>query len=124
MKLVLLESRYAVCKLPPDAALPSWARGAFVSLTRTPEELSVVCLENAVSKEVQREEGWRLLKVAGPLLFSQIGILAALTAPLAEAGVSIFVISTFNTDYLLVKDARLTEAISALEAAGHSLEGA
>ena len=121
---MLLESRYAVCKLPPDAALPSWARGAFVSLTRTPEELSVVCLENAVSKEVQREEGWRLLKVAGPLLFSQIGILAALTAPLAEAGVSIFVISTFNTDYLLVKDARLTEAISALEAAGHSLEGA
>ena len=101
-----------------------WALGkdAFSSITRTSEELSIVCAESLVPKGVKHEAGWRLFKVDGPLDFALTGVLASVVAPLAQAGISIFSIATFNTDYVLVKDARIAEAVKALQSAGHSVK--
>jgi hypothetical protein len=117
--LILLPDPYAVCRLPPDAETPSWAGGAFVSITRTAQELSVVCRADAVPAGVRHEGGWRGLRVAGTLDFALVGVLASLLGPLAAAGVSVFVVSTFDTDYVLVRGQQLPEALAALSAAGH-----
>ena len=79
-------------------------RGAFTSITRTPDELSIVCDEDAVPADIKAERGWRTLRIEGPIPFEMVGVAAALLSPLAEAGISIFLVSTFDTDYLLVKD--------------------
>ncbi|HEX7964323.1 MAG TPA: ACT domain-containing protein [Gammaproteobacteria bacterium] len=118
LTLKLLVGRYTVCKLEPDAAVPSTLTlGAqeFLSITRTADELSVVCPEALVPKDAKAEHGWRAFKVQGPLDFSLTGIIAALTAPLAEAKISVFTVATFDTDYLLVREKDLEGAISALE---------
>jgi hypothetical protein len=125
LSLVVLPGSYAVCRLSlgepmlgepmPDAALP----GDFVSVTRTRDEVSVVCHEQQAPAGANVEAGWRCLKVEGPLDFALTGVLAALAAPLAEAGVSIFAVSTYDTDYLLVKAEALERAVAALETAGH-----
>jgi hypothetical protein len=121
--LLLLEDRFAVCQLALDAPGPAWATaGAFSSITRTHDELSVVCAEEAVPKEVTCERGWRCLRVAGTIEFSVVGVLTALALPLSEAGVSIFAVSTFDTDYLLVKDKDLPAALDALRHAGHDIQ--
>ncbi len=96
-------------------------RGGFFSIMRTPDELSGVCEEQSVPADVPAERGRRLMRVVGPLDFSLTGVLASLAVPLAEAQVSIFVISTYNTDYLLVSESDTEKAISALEQAGHSI---
>lgn len=114
MNLALLEGTFIVCRLAPDDALPP----RFFSATRTAEELSLVCLEQDAPQHARQESGWSCLRVAGPLDFALTGILASLAVPLAEAGVSIFAISTFDTDYLLVKTASLATALDALRAAG------
>lgn len=119
LELTLIEGRFAVCRLAPDAARPAWAAQGFSSVTRTSDELSVVCAEDAVPPGVQREPGWRILQVAGPLEFGLTGILLSVARPLAEAGVSIFAISTFDTDYVMVRESSVEKAIGALEAAGH-----
>jgi uncharacterized protein len=126
LTLQLLEGTLAVCRLGPRVTVPEWAlaAGPFGSVTRTPEELSIVCPEHRVPPDVQCEKGWRALKVQGPLDFGLTGILDALTDPLARSGVSIFAVSTFDTDYLLVREACLEEALAALRAAGHSLGAA
>jgi hypothetical protein len=122
LTLTLLDGKFAVCRLDADAPLPGWiAGGPLVSITRTAEELSVVCPEAAVPEGVCCERGWRCLRVAGMLDFSLVGVLAALAAPLAEAGVSVFAVSTFDTDYLLVKGQNLGRAAAALRQAGHSV---
>lgn len=121
MQLTLLPPPLAVCRLDAAADLPLWAIGRFVSCTRTDEELSIVCEAARVPADVRSETGWRAFKVAGPLELAQVGVLSALAAPLAAAGVSVFVVSTFDTDYLLVKEARLAEASRALEATGHTI---
>ena len=109
-------------RLAADAPLPSWATtGDFFSVTRTSDELSVVCLANQVPSGFTAEKGWRALKVQGPFALSEVGILAALSAALAHAKVSLFAISTFDTDYLLVSDKKLDAAIAALRAAGHGV---
>ena len=120
LTLFLLEGRFAVCQLPPGEPFPAWAMGGgFFSLTRTGDELSVVSAEGAAPDGTKCEPGWRILQIEGPLDFGLTGILASVAEPLAEAGVSIFAISTFNTDYVMVKDESLEKAIEALEAAGH-----
>jgi len=120
LRLEVLSWVFAVCRLGADAALPDWAlASAFLSITRTSDELSVVCPQEAVPPEVRCEKGWRCLRVEGPLDFSEIGILASLTAVLAAADVSLFAISTFDTDYLLVKDVDLERGVAALREAGH-----
>lgn len=115
----MLDGRLAVCRLPAGAAVPTWATDGLVSVTRTSEELSVVCSERAVPAAATAERGWRCLKVDGRLSFELTGILATLTRPLADARVPVFAISTYDTDYLLVKEDRLTAAYAALEREGH-----
>lgn len=123
MTLSLTPDLLTVCQLPADTALPLWAASdpGFVSITRTSEELSLVCLEGHAPADVKQEPGWRAFKVEGPLDFGLTGILAALLAPLASAGISIFAISTFNTDYILVKADKVEAATQALRTAGHNL---
>lgn len=123
IELTVLPGRLAVCRLEPGAAPPAWAiGGALWSITGTADELSVVCEEGRAPEGVRREAGWRALKVAGPLDFALTGVLSAIAGPLAEAGVSIFAVSTFDTDYVLVKEERLGAAVAALRAAGLAVE--
>src|SRR5262249_53205645 len=106
LTLILVEGRFAICRLGVDATIPPWITAShFVSITRTADELSIVCPQDAVPEGVQSERGWRCLRVVGTMSFSVVGVLASLTVPLAEAGVSIFALSTFDTDYLLLKEA-------------------
>jgi hypothetical protein len=121
LRLTTLAGRLAVCRLAPDAPLPAWASSDFVSITRTADELSVICAESEVPEEATAERGWRALKVEGPLPFEATGIMAGLTRPLAEAGIPLFAVSTYDTDYLLVKDTHLEAASDALEGAGHAV---
>ena len=123
LMLSLLPDTLAVCRLAPDAEVPAWAwRGEPASVTRTRDELSIVCRADVVPQGVRVEPGWRCLKVRGPLDFALTGILAALTAPLAAAGVPVFAVSTFDTDYLLVKTESLDRATEVLRGAGHRVE--
>lgn len=123
--LVVLPGHFAVCRLPPGAEWPAWAAGPLVSLTRTPDELSVVCRAETVPAGTRVEGPWRALRVAGTLEFELTGILAGISGVLAAAGVSCFALSTFDTDYLLVQAADLTRATEALAHAGHDItEGA
>lgn len=127
MNLMLLPGPFAVCRLDADAPLPAWAMAAssmIVSVTRTSSELSIVCAQELIPDGVLSERDWRCLRVEGPLDFSLTGVLLALLAPLAKAGVSIFALSTFDTDYLLVRAAQLDLAIGALSAAGHQVVAA
>jgi hypothetical protein len=124
LELRPMPGRLAVCRLAAGAPVPPWAvAGGWWSLTRTAEELSVVCAEGRVPPGVAREGGWRALAVAGPLDLGATGVLASLAAPLAAAGLSLFAVSTYDTDYLLVKEERLAEALAALEGAGHRVAG-
>ncbi len=123
LRLTLLPDVLAVCRLPADASVPAWAwTGEPASVTRTRDELSVVCRADAVPDGVRCEPGWRCLKVAGPLDFALTGIMAALTAPLAAAGIALFAVSTYDTDYLMVKAETLDRAVDALHGAGHRVE--
>ena len=124
--LSLLPGGFAVCRMPAGAPLPRWARrsGRFFALIRTPDELCVVCAEEDVPGAIQAERGWSLLQVHGPLDFSLVGVLASLALPLAQAGVSIFALSTYDTDYLLVRQSDMERATQALTRAGHRLQGA
>jgi uncharacterized protein len=104
LTLTILPGTYAVCRLDADAALPPWATSSnFFSIFRTAEELCLVCLQSLVPDGVRCERDWRCLQLAGPIPFSTVGVLASLVQPLAEAGISVFAVSTFDTDYLLVK---------------------
>lgn len=124
MNLILLQGRYTICRLPALAPLPSFylqseAKEPFTSVTRTADELSIVCRESILPTTVQEdmkcEIGWSCLKVVGPLDFSLTGVLSALAQPLAVAKISIFAISTYDTDYLMVKEKDVQTAIKVLE---------
>ena len=122
--LAVLPVRMAVCRLGPDEPVPAWAEGARpVSVTRTADELSLVVPEERVPAGVTATRGWRALRVQGTLDFGEVGILASLAAPLAEAGVPIFVLSTHDTDYVLVPGTRLPDAVAALRRSGHRVNG-
>ena len=115
----MLPGRFTVCRLEAAAALPAWAAdGAFLSITRTDQELSIVCPEEHVPADVRSERGFRVLRVDGPLDFSLVGILARIATPLAGAGISIFAISSFDTDHILVREAQLAQSREALSRAG------
>jgi len=122
LTLLVVEGAYAVCRLAADAPRPAWAAGGrFASVTRTPDELSVVCEQDAVPADVRCERGWRALRVAGTLDFAMTGVLASLVGPLAGAGVPVFVISTFDTDYLFLKEQEFARGVEALRQAGHEV---
>lgn len=126
LQITVLPQIAAICKLPPGSAIPAWAlSGTFYSVTATPDELSLVCLQAYVPAEGRTASGynpdWRILKVAGILDFALTGILSGIAAPLAQAGISIFAISTYNTDYVLVKAGRLHEAVRVLLDCGYTI---
>lgn len=124
LPLELLPLRLAVCRLAPDAAMPPWAAGSALScVTRTRSELSVLAEERLVPRDVRAEREYRAFVVNGPLPFDLVGVLASMTAPLADAGVSVFALSTYDTDYVLVKEHDVTRAADVLRAAGHTIAG-
>ena len=105
----------AICRLDADAPIPDWASGAgFVSITRTADELSIVIAEERVPDDVRCERDWKALKVDGPLGFSLVGVLVSICRPLTDAGISVFAISTFDTDYVIVKHAHWARALGVL----------
>jgi uncharacterized protein len=123
LKLTLLPERFAICQLPPEAAIPAWAnQGSFHSITRTADELSLITTDAGIPPDVTCDHDWRAFKIDGPLEFSLTGVLESVARPLADAAISIFAIATYNTDYVLVKSDQLTLAIAALRAAGHTLD--
>ncbi len=125
LEMVALMPRFAVCRLDPSEQIPAWAgRDGFLTISWSPDELSVVCAEEMVPEGVRCELGWRALKLQGPFDFALTGILLAVLAPLAEARIGIFAISTFDTDYVLVKEEHFGRAVDALAAAGHRVRGA
>ena len=124
MDLRVLPERLSVCRLPNGSPWPTPGEGStFYSVTRTESEVSVVCVEDSAPSgdHVRVESDWRALEVAGPLDFGMVGVMAALTAPLADVDVSGFVVSTYDTDYVLVHAAALERAIEALRDAGHAV---
>jgi hypothetical protein len=123
LSLQVLLSEFAVVRLPPDAGLPWWAANSreLLSHTRSLEETSIVCEARRVPGEVQAERGFRALRIEGTIPFQATGVLASLATPLASASVPVFVISTFDTDYLLVPGTLLGTAVQALRGAGHSV---
>jgi hypothetical protein len=122
MKLLLLDGEFGVARLDATQATPDWAaHGSLSSVTRTAEELSIVCGAGAIPAGVQAERGWRCLRVAGRLDFSLTGVLASIARPLAAANVSIFAVSTHDTDYVLVPGKSLAAAMEALSASGHEV---
>jgi hypothetical protein len=122
MNLSVLKDVYGVCRLKPDESVPDWASaGAFYTVSKTFDELSIICQASLIPQGIQVELGWRVMKVEGPLDFDLIGILATLSGSLADRGVSIFAVSTFDTDYLLVKEKDYKNAVEALRDAGHTI---
>jgi uncharacterized protein len=124
LNLSVLGGRFAVLQLGPNSRIPAWAlEGEFFTVSRTSEELSIVCLESNVpaKSNMRLERDWACLKLQGPFEFSLTGILLSVLEPLAKVNVGIFAISTFNTDFVLVKSEHLEAAIVALEGAGHSV---
>jgi len=123
----VLPQRLAVCRVLPGAEIPAWGlAGEFFCVTRTQDELSIVCSENLVPQQdegVVIERGWAALRLEGPFPFAMTGVLASFVQPLAEAEIPVFAISTFDTDYVLVKNESLKPALTALGAAGHQMLG-
>ncbi len=115
LSLLVMPDKIAICQMDKDAIIPSWATSdSFFAIVKTDDELSVVCSASSVPDGVKSDKEWRAFKVEGTLDFSLIGVIASLSNPLAAAKISIFVISTFNTDYFLVKNVDCDKAITVL----------
>ena len=122
--LVVLAGRYAICRLDAGTPIPEWIwQGEFVSVTRTPDELSVVCPESVVPGSVRADRDWRAFRVVGTQDLDLVGVLASLARPIAQADVSLFALATFDTDYLLIRAADMRRAVEALTAAGYEISG-
>ena len=121
MRVRLLPSTYAVCRLDPREAVPEWPRGDFISISRTPEELSIVCDAASAPNDVKAERDWRCFALEGPIPFEVVGVAARITSALADAKVSVFFVSTYDTDYLLVRSSAVDAAITALRSARFDL---
>jgi hypothetical protein len=119
LEIHILTNRLAVCRLPSGSPVPTWASGNFIAVVQTAHETSIVCDKEVVPVDVQCQPGWAALMVVGPLDFALTGVLAAIAVPLADAGVSIFAVSTFDTDYILIPIDRLAIAVRTLSDAGH-----
>lgn len=115
-----LPDAYSIVRLQPDTAIPEWVTGDFTSITRTVEELSIVCCADQVPAHMQGQR-WICLKLEGPFAFSQTGILLSFIEPLSDNGVPIFTIATYDTDYVLLQEEYAGTAMSALQQAGHEL---
>jgi hypothetical protein len=120
LPLVVWPGRWSVSRLPPDAAVPEWAvrPSRLTVIARTAEELSIVAPEDDAPAEIVGERGFRVIKVEGPIPFHATGVIASFATPLASAGIAIFPCSTYDTDYVLVREADLARAVDALRVAG------
>ena len=117
----ILDHDLAIARLEPASKVPATLLGSgrFLTISRTSDEVSIVC-EASLARDFERVElEWRAIKLAGPFAFDQVGILSSVLEPLARANIGIFAISTFDTDYILVKSSCLDAAVSSLQAAGH-----
>ncbi len=124
LKFRRLPGTYAIVRLAPDAPVSDWAtKGGFTSITRTADELSVVCPTENLPRDVQSSHRWLCFKLEGPFAFSLTGVLLSFIAPLSGNGIPIFAISTFDTDYVLVQEPDCDRALDALRKAGHELVG-
>jgi uncharacterized protein len=122
LKFRHLSGLYVIVRLAPDAAIPDWAgRGEFISVTRTADELSIVCPMEDVPEGMKPGPRWVCLKLEGPFPFSQTGVLLSFIEPLSNNGVPIFAISTFDTDYVLVQEEFAITAVRTVQDAGHRL---
>jgi hypothetical protein len=120
LKFQQLPKHYSILRQPPDASIPAWATsGEFTSITRTPEELSIVCPAENIPKNVDPGPRWLCLKLDGPFPFSQTGVLLSFIEPLSNNGIPIFAVSTYDTDYVLIQEEFAAPALAALQAAGH-----
>jgi len=117
LSLQLLDTKLAICKLDKNSPFPMWATRAhdFFSITKTVDELSIVCPEETLPSDTKAERNWRAFKVIGPLDFALTGVLSNLIAPLAQHNISIFAISTYDTDYVLIKEECVTKSIEILK---------
>ncbi len=123
LSLLVLDPMFAICSLKRDSPLPDWATSSdFYSITRTYDELSIVCPQDQVPAGVDINKNWRCLKVQGPLGFSITGILASISMPLSTEGVSVFVFSSYDTDHIMVKQYELEKAVEVLQKAGHTIK--
>lgn len=119
LRFLQLPETFAICRLPVEDGIPAWAvSGILFSVTRAPNELSIICPQANLPERTQASLGWRCLMLEGPFALNEVGVLASVTRPLADAGVSIFAISTYSTDYVLIKQEDLGKAVSTLTAAG------
>ena len=121
LTLRLLSEAYAIWQLPSDAPVPPWPAGAFVCVIRTASELSGVCPSAMTPAGATVDDGWRCLQFVGPFDLTLTGIMVRVAQPLADAGVPIFTLATYNTDYILVPGSRYHDAVAALTAAGHHI---
>lgn len=124
LKLSLLKDVYGICKLPGDSPIPDWTqKGSWYSITQTEKELTIVCPQGVIPARVEYDGNWRGFRIDGSFDFSQIGVISSIAGPLAKAHISIYVISTYDTDYFLVKEANVEQAVTVLTDEGHSIEG-
>lgn len=123
LKFRRLAGPYAIVRLAPKSSVPAWAtEGEFTSITRTPEELSIVCLAGNVPPEIESPHHWMCLKLQGPFPFSLTGVLLSFIQPLSSKDIPIFAISTYDTDYVLIQEEWAGAALNALKHAGHELQ--
>ena len=121
----ILPEHLAICRLDASASVPAWAeQGTFVSVTRTREELTVICPEDRIAPAVEASRDWRAFKLQGPFYLNLVGLLVSVAAPLAQAGVSILPIGTYDTDYVLVRQTQLEAAIRGLRFIGIEVQEA
>lgn len=120
MRIQVFNTEYSVCKVKHPVDLDF--SGGFVSVTRTEDEISVVCETACIPKDAVAEEpGWNMLKICGELDFTLVGVIARITGALSEAGISVFTVSTYNTDYILLKAERLKDAVNVLTESGYQI---
>jgi uncharacterized protein len=123
LRFSLLSETFAICRLDPTTSIPEWALrpATFTSITRTSDELSIVCPENHIPPDLKSDAGWICMKLEGPFPFSMTGVLASFVNPLSSNRIPIFAVATFDTDYVLIKQECWEAASAALESAGHKL---
>ena len=122
LQLSFLKDKYGICTLPNTATIPDWAlTQSLASITRTDKELTIVCRQDIIPSELQSDINWRCFRIDGSFDLDQIGVISSISSPLADAGISIYVISTYDTDYFLVKEEKLNQALSVLSNSNHSI---
>jgi hypothetical protein len=122
LQLSLLKDKYGICSLPNTAPIPDWAlKESLISITRTEEELTIVCRQDLIPPQCKCDLNWRCFRIDGTFDLNQTGVISSISSPLANTGISIYCISTYNTDYFLVKEENVEQTISVLSDCGHSI---